>query len=102
MVDKWKNIPKKLRDDGLISDAPNLGETYWEEWLKLVDYRNGLIHAQASRPETKSQPKEEKPLPSKTILEETSADWAVRPVVNLVRRLHDAAGMSPPTWLKEP
>jgi putative transcriptional regulator len=55
VVDKWKDIPKQLCDDGLIPAIPNLGKSYWEDWRKLVAYRNGLVHARASRPESDSQ-----------------------------------------------
>jgi hypothetical protein len=41
-------------------------------------------------------------VPSKTVLDQLSAGWAVRVVVTLVRRLHDAVGTPPPTWLVEP
>jgi len=103
VVDKWKDIPKQLCDDGLIPAIPNLGETYWEDWRKLVNYRNGLVHARASRPESGSQGNEKSnPLPTKSDLDRLSAGWAVQVVVTLVRRLHDAVGTSPPTWLVDP
>ena len=102
VVDKWKDIPKQLCDDGLIPAIPKLGESYWEDWRKLVAYRNGLVHARASRPESDSQSKERNPLPSKGDLDRLPSGWAVQVVVTLVRRLHDAVGTSPPTWLVDP
>ena len=102
VVDKWKDIPKQLLNDRLISDVPNLGESYWQEWRKLVDYRNGLVHARASRPESDSQSEESNPLPSKGNLDQLPAGWAVQVVVTLVRRLHDAVGTPPPEWLVDP
>jgi putative transcriptional regulator len=102
VVDKWKDIPKQLRDDRLIPAIPKLGESYWEDWLKLVNYRNGLVHARASRPESGSQGNESNPLPSRSDLDRLPAGWAVQVVVTLVRRLHDAVGTSPPTWLVDP
>jgi hypothetical protein len=101
VVEKWQDIPKKLLADGLIAAAPNLGEAYWEEWRTLVTYRNGLVHARASRPESGSQPEAKHPMPSKGDLDQLVAGWAVRIVVTLVRRLHDAVGTSPPAWLVE-
>jgi putative transcriptional regulator len=102
VVDKWRDIPKQLCDDGLIPAIPNLGEPYWEDWRKLVADRNGLVHARASRPESDSQSNDRNPLPSRSDLDQLPAGWAVRVVVTLVRRLHDAVGTSPPTWLVDP
>ena len=72
------------------------------DFRKLVDYRDGLVHASASRPETDSQPEKEKPLPSKTDLDKLFPGWAVQVVVTLVKRLHDAVGTPPPDWLVYP
>jgi hypothetical protein len=40
--------------------------------MQLVDYRNGLVHARSSRPETMQQSDQAKPLPSKTTLLESA------------------------------
>jgi hypothetical protein len=66
VAEKWKEVPRALLDAGLISAVPNLGKSCWQYWLDIVDLRNGLIHARASRPETRSQPAGERPGPSKS------------------------------------
>lgn len=100
--EKWKDVPKLLRKDGKIPKSPDLGGTHGEEWIRLVRYRNGLVHSVASRPETGSQPEAERPVPSKTVLDQLTARWAVNVVVESVRRLHDAAGTAVPEWIEEP
>jgi len=102
VLEKWKDIPKQLAGEKLICAAPNIGTSYWQEWDRLVKYRNGLIHARASRPETHSQPDDEKPLPSKAILDQLTPGWAVRVVVALVKNLHTVVQTSPPEWLVDP
>jgi hypothetical protein len=99
VAEKWKEVPKALLDAGLISAVPNLGRSYWRDWLDLVDLRNGLIHARASRPETNPQPDSERPVPSKGDLDKLTPGWAVKVVVTLVRELHAAVSTPAPVWL---
>ena len=99
VAEKWKEVPKALYDAGLISAVPNLGRPYWQNWLKLVDLRNGLIHAKASRPETHSQTADERPVPSRNDLEKLPPSWAIKVVVTLIRELHAAVSTPVPAWL---
>jgi len=96
---KWKKIPKELYRDGQISNKPNWGGTEWQNFEELVNYRDGLVHARASRPETSSLSDDEKPLPSKTDLDRMLPRWAVQRIVTLIRYLHGAVGTSAPDWL---
>ena len=76
VTDKWKEIPKQLSKDCLITGSSVLENPgYWGEWLKLIEYRNGLIHARNSRPETASLDEKEKPKPSKTRLDNMAPGW---------------------------
>jgi hypothetical protein len=102
VAEKWKEVPKALLEAGLISAALNLGRSYWQDWLDLVDLRNGLMHARASRPETHSQPVSERPVPSKGDLDKLTPGWAVKVVVTLVRELHAAVSTLTPAWLVDP
>ncbi len=99
VAEKWKEVPKALLGAALISAVPDLGKPYWQDWLDLVDLRNGLIHARASRPETNSQPAVEKPVPSKGDLDRLPSGWPVKVVVTLVRELHAALSTPAPAWL---
>lgn len=99
---KWKCVPKLLLAEGLILAKPDLGLSYWEDWLRLVEMRNGVVHARSSRPETHPQAEEEQPLPTKADLDQLAAGWPTRVVVALVRRLHEAVGTATPSWLVDP
>lgn len=99
---KWKEIPKRLLVDGCITNIPDLSDSYWGNWLKLVDYRNGLIHGRSSRPETESLPNKQRPTSSKTTLDNLEAGWSVRVVVDLINQLHEAVGTARPSWLEMP
>jgi hypothetical protein len=99
VTDRWKEIPKELVRNNVIPAAPDLGGPHGEEWRRLVDYRDGLVHANASRPQTTNQPPELEPMPSRPELEELEPGWPLRVAVERVRRLHAAAGTSPPDWL---
>ena len=68
----------------------------------MVEVRNGLVHARASRPATAQQPREEKPVPSKNDLDELPAGWATKVVVELIKTLHRSVGTSCPSWLVAP
>lgn len=99
VAEKWKEVPKALLDAGLIAAVPDLGRSYWQDWLDLVDLRNGLIHARASCPETNSQPADKKTVPSKGDLDKLTPGWAVKVVAILVRELHAAVSTPAPAWL---
>ncbi len=102
VTDRWKEIPKKLLEDELIPAKPDLGGPHGTEWLRLVDYRDGLVHANASRPETAGLTAEWMPVPTKSELDTIAPGWALRVVVERVRRLHHAVGTQSPPWLRDP
>jgi hypothetical protein len=72
------------------------------EWEKFVSMRNGLIHAKASRAKSRVQPKERNPEPHYRDLEQLKPGWALKLVVDRIRKLHDAWGTAPPAWLRDP
>jgi hypothetical protein len=100
-VSKWKDIPKQLLEDRLITAVPDFGKKYWEEWTDLIKYRNGLVHAGASRPERATLSDMEKPLPPLNLLAQLEPGWAVKVVVQLVTQLHETVGSSMPNWLQQ-
>jgi hypothetical protein len=99
VTDKWKDIPKELVRDGLITSAPDNGGTTWSEFDTLVEYRNGLLHAAASRPATPEQPEKERPIPPQGALAQLGQGWAAGTVKALIVALCTAAGTNPPDWL---
>jgi len=99
---RWKEVLKQLLENGKIREAPDLGGRHEQEWKRLVDYRDGLVHARASRPQTTARPNERMPVPSKTDLDRLAAGWALRIVIDRVRRLHEAVNTPVPEWLVDP
>jgi hypothetical protein len=99
VLDKWKIIPEELYKDGLIREKPELD---FSQLGTLKNYRDGLAHASASRPRISGQGKKEKPIPSMNILNKLPRGWAVKIVVNLVRRLHKDIDQSPPNYIRLP
>jgi len=63
--EKWKEIPKKLYKDGLIPNIPKIEniKQEWDEFDKVIKYRNGLSHGASSIPQNLSQPTEESTVP---------------------------------------
>ncbi len=90
--DRWKEVTKKLHSDGLIPDRPDFGGPHGKEWTRLFEFRNALVHANVSRPDD----------PDPHELDEMKPGWAVRIVIERIRRLHTAAKTDPPAWLIEP
>lgn len=102
VTEKWKDILKQLKFERLIPNRPNFGGQQGVEWKTLVKYRDGLVHAKASRPQKNSQPEEQKPVPSKIQLDSLEAGWAIQIVIERIRCLHRAVGTAAPSWLVDP
>ena len=86
-IPKWKNTLKKLYENGKIAFEPALA---YDELEILVKYRNGFIHAHASRPMSNVLAEQYKPSPSRQEIERLTPGWALKIVVNLIRALHKA------------
>lgn len=99
ICDRWKEVVRQLLQGGFLSEPPPSGDKLDQDWDRLVEYRDGLVHARSSRPQTHPQPEAERPLPSKSTLDELEPGWAVRVVVTRAQRLHEASKTSAPSWL---
>jgi hypothetical protein len=100
VLEKLKEIPKELKEDGLVPGALDCGGQEWSDFREVVDYRDGLVHAAASRPETDGQPKNEKPVPAASVLDALPPGWALEIVRVILRKLHSDTKTTPiPTWL---
>src|SRR6266566_4699000 len=64
VTDRWKEVPKLLRENDLIQASPDYGRQFWQDFRKLVNYRNGLVHASASRPQADHTPSKGIPAPT--------------------------------------
>lgn len=99
VTEKWKKITETLASAGLIQSAPSFAEKTWGNFRRLMEFRNGLIHARASRPQTAGLSDIQMPVPSMEELQSLEPGWAVEVITTLIRDLHTATGTSAPDWL---
>jgi hypothetical protein len=100
---RWKTVTKNLLADGRIRAHPDYSRSAaWTDFIKLVRYRDGLVHARTGRPQTGDTPRDSQPTPTIDELNKTPAGWPVRAAVALVRELHVAVRTDPPEWLVDP
>jgi hypothetical protein len=100
--EKWKQVLGELATDKKIPGAPSFGGSDWAEFVTLVEYRDGLIHASASRPTSPSNPGATPPVPPVDVLQDMEPGRPVRVVADLMRSLHTAVGSETPHWLVNP
>ncbi len=98
--DKWKRVVKELHIAGKIPSIQEFGQQTWADFAKLVAFRNGLVHANASRPEI--QGVTPPPVPTLAQLDALAPGWACAVVVRLIDDLLTAAGFARPAWLVDP
>ncbi|SPE43650.1 hypothetical protein SBA7_1620010 [Candidatus Sulfotelmatobacter sp. SbA7] len=98
VLEKWQYTTEKLARKGLISSKPSFAGETWQEFDCLVGFRNGLLHARASRPQSAGLPDEEMPVPSMEDFQKMEPGWAVGVITAVIRDLHAAAGTKPPDW----
>lgn len=99
LLEKLREIPKELASDGLVPAALDCGGQEWTNFREVVDYRDGLVHAAASRPGTDGQPENEKPVPAMDVLDAMPPGWAVERVRVILRKLHSDTETPLPSWL---
>ncbi len=46
IADRWRQVIIHLFEDGTISRKPDLGQQYWADFDKLVQFRNGLVQVE--------------------------------------------------------
>jgi hypothetical protein len=100
--DRWKEVLNKLHSHGRISKYPDHSTRVWQDFVVLLTYRDGLVHAGVSRPEPDELPASGRPLPSKSARDQVASGWATRIVARLITHLHAEIGTQPPAWLTEP
>jgi len=98
--DRWKNVIKNLAADGRIAVAPAWDGPVWKQFMDLVTYRDGLVHARTGRPETSGIDQDELPLPTLAQLDAISPGWATNVVAGLIAYLHANIGTDTPPWIQ--
>jgi len=102
ILERWKDVTKRLHADGRIKALPAWGGREWQDFVELVSYRDGLVHANASRPATARLAIGELPFPTIAQLLSKPPGWATTTLVTLVDLVHRAVGTHAPTWLQRP
>ena len=97
--DRWKKVPKELVKRGLGLRVPDLGGEEWQDFTRLLDFRNGLLHGRSSRPDTLELPEGHRPFPSPEDLQAMKPGDALETVLTQIRSLCVAAGHAPPDWI---
>ncbi len=97
LQDKWKKVPGELHLDSIISTAPKLD---FSELGLLVELRNGLLHARASRPSTDDLPEKFRPVPAPGELATIKHGWACSVAKSLVQKLHKDLGTPSPSYIE--
>jgi hypothetical protein len=96
---KFKEVPRALQGDGLVQAILDCGGSEFADFRRLVELRDGLVHARASRPSTGGLPEESRPVPSKNELDILPAGWATEVVRRLLGKLHQDTQTPRPDWL---
>jgi hypothetical protein len=94
---RWKAVTKQLEKDKKIKKSPDYTSGTWQDFRDLVDYRDGLIHAVASLPQTDGHPKNLKP--SMEEIDSYAQKKAINTIKNLILELNNAAGTVAPDWI---
>ncbi|MGZ4953543.1 MAG: hypothetical protein ACXV8Q_00405 [Methylobacter sp.] len=97
--ERWKDVTKRLDKDNQINNTHDFSRsTAWKEFNRLIDFRNGLLHGGASRPETAGLTNGF-PVPSMRELDALRPGWAIDVVRSLIFELSTVAGTPPPNWI---
>ncbi|HEY3334677.1 MAG TPA: hypothetical protein VGK16_05505 [Candidatus Limnocylindrales bacterium] len=100
LADRWKHAVKTAVDQTWLAGPADFSGPGWADLLKLIEYRNGLLHAGASRPVSVRPPSQvDPPVPTASTLDTLAAGWALDVVIAEIRRLHHLAGTATPAWL---
>lgn len=100
--DRWKEVAISLHAEGRFRHEPDFNSANWREFIKLHEYRNGLVHGSSSRPDLGPDGGKSNPNPSKQTLDAIAAGWAVRTAAAVMVDLHTLTESTAPSWLVSP
>jgi hypothetical protein len=99
---RWEIVTTRLHQDGHIPARPKYSGAAWDDFVRLVQFRNGLVHGRTGRPQTTDTLTDARPSPTVDDLTKMAPGWPTCVLVALVRELHAGAGTKPPAWLVDP
>jgi hypothetical protein len=100
VYDRWRDVSNKLLEDKKLVRRPDYGAPHGTQWCRLLDFRDGLVHANASRPESGDYDLPLPPEPRIQDLRELPKGWAIDTAVERVVRLHQASKQPIPSWIR--
>jgi len=98
VIEKFTTLPKELVRQGRINASLDCGGGEFRAFRQLVQFRDGLVHAAASRPD---RPDLHRPVPTKYELDDLPPGWAINVVRVLLRKLYADTGTEAPSWLSD-
>jgi hypothetical protein len=99
---RCKEVFDRLYKNGKLTKAMKWNDPFWVEFCRLVDMRDGLIHASISRPDKSDLPRKEKPTPSVEEFFALHPGWALKRARNLVHAVHESIGINAIEWIEYP
>lgn len=103
IAERWKVVLKKLHQSGHIECVPNFcTSAAWRSFVRMVSFRNGLLHARAGRPDTNGLDAYSIPVPKIEDLARLQAGEACTAVRLLIQESAELSGIQPPPWLPPP
>lgn len=101
ILKRWEFVTTKLLQDHLISSTPDFDRKTsgaWRDLIQLINLRNWLCHAGASRPISEAFDQD-----WMRKFADTPNGWALDVSIRVVRELHQAAGdkFPVPEWIDE-
>jgi hypothetical protein len=99
---RWPRVIGQLRSDRIITMKRNPDQMAWDDFERLIDFRDGVLHASVSRPDASDSPPDKEPVPSIEDFQNLPRGHATEIVRTLILNLHNAAGTPAPDWLQTP
>ena len=95
---KIKQVMKELHADRRVKAVPSFATTRWADFLDLVRFRDGLVHASTGRPQMFVAENR------RTLLDlnRLPSGWAIGTARTVLLANHEATGFDPPDWLVRP
>ena len=101
--ERWKEVVKKLYENTQIQGLPNFSTSPpWQNFLKMADFRNGLLHARSGRPDTTGRSACNQPMPTIGELKQLKPGAACAVVKALIEENAQITETELPRWLASP
>lgn len=99
---KCKIVFNDLQKAGKVRQGPDWGAAPWQNFTKLVDLRDALIHAAVSRPLQDTDGLVPEKIHEISSFLKLKPGWALSVVVTLATEFYKAAPIDVPSWLLNP